>query len=489
MADNQLVDIVLCNAQVVTPSGVLRNSGVAVQGGHIVAVGEEDRLPPARRTIDGGGQYLLPGAIDPHTHPGPWGPFENDIRTETRSAAAGGVTTMVGIVKSTRMGQPYKKITEPQDVRSYGEVFPRARDIINEHAFVDMALTFAIVSDDYAREIPLCVEECGVTSFKFYLGYNRPNYFSRRIGLPTEWDDGTLFLGMEQIAKVGGLAAFHAENRQVARVLEERIKATGRKNLAAWEAASPDFLEAVDILKMGFFAKMLGCRIYVVHLNSRMGLEMVKRVRAEGVNITAEVCTQYLTLYDLEAEFPGAMAVNHPPIRDKSNADALWEGLAKGDIQCVGTDHVPGTRAELVTEGDVWKSFSGMATTELMLPILLSEGVNQGRFTIERVAQVASENTAKALNLFPRKGAIQVGSDADLVLVDLNLKRTVRGEDLHTMQDFCVFEGREFTGWPVLTMLRGEVIMEKGELVGDPRGTYLARTLDATPAAAGKGVK
>ncbi len=139
MTQGQEVDTVVRNAQVVTPSGILRDSGVAIDGGRIVAVGEENRLPPARKTLDGGGNYLLPGVIDPHTHPGPYRPFEDDVASETRSAAAGGVTTMVGIVKSTRLGQPYKKFTEPSDVVSYAEVFPRARDIINERAFVDMA--------------------------------------------------------------------------------------------------------------------------------------------------------------------------------------------------------------------------------------------------------------------------------------------------------------------------------------------------------------
>ncbi len=254
MTNNREVDTVIRNARIVTPSGILRDAGVAIDQGRIAAIGEADRLPPARKTLDGGGHHLLPGVIDPHTHPGPYRPFEDDVASETRSAAAGGVTTRVGIVKSTRLGQPYKKFTEPSDVVSYAEVFPRARDIINERAFVDMALTFAIVSDTHAREIPLYAEECGVTSFKFYLGYAIPTRWSARIGLPTAWDDGTLFLGMEAVAKIGGVAPFHAENRQVVRVLQERVKEAGKKDLAAWEEASPDFLEAVDILKVGFFA-------------------------------------------------------------------------------------------------------------------------------------------------------------------------------------------------------------------------------------------
>ena len=478
MTNNPEVDAVIRNVQVVTPSGILRDAGVAIDQGRIAAIGEEARLPPARKTIDGGGNHLLPGVIDPHTHPGPYRPFEDDVASETRSAAAGGVTTMVGIVKSTRLGQPYKKYVDPEDVVSFAEVFPRARDIINDRAFVDMALTFAIVSDDHAREIPLYAEECGVTSFKFYLGYAKATRWSSRIGLPTTWDDGTLFLGLEAVAKVGGVAPFHAENRQVVRILQERVKAAGKKDLAAWEEASPDFLEAVDILKVGFFAKHLGCHVYAVHLNSAMGLEMVKKVRAEGANMTAEVCTQYLTISKNDWPFPGAMAVNHPPIRDEANADALWAGLAAGDIQCVGTDHVPGFRDELVNEEDVWQSASGMTGSATLLPLLLSEGVNKGRLTIERVAQVTSENVAKALHLYPRKGAVQVGSDADLILVDLSEKRTVRGEDLHTASDFCVFEGRELTGWPVMTMLRGQVVMEKGDMVGEPSGQYLHRSLD-----------
>ena len=477
MTNQREVETLIKNAHVVTPAGTLRNAGVAIEKGRIAAVGEAERLPEGKKTIDGAGNYLLPGVIDPHTHPGPYRPFEDDVESETRSAAAGGVTTMVGIVKSTRLGQPYKEFAEPEDVVSYAEVFPRARDIINDRAFVDMALTFAVVSDQHAREIPVYAEECGVTSFKFYLGYAIATKWSSRIGLPTSWDDGTLFLGMEQVARIGGVAPFHAENRQVVRVLQERVKAAGKKNLAAWEEASPDFLEAVDVLKVGFFSKLLGCHTYAVHLNSGMGLDAVRKVRAEGAMMTAEVCTQYLTLTRDDWPFPGSMAVNHPPIRDKANQDKLWEGLANGDIQCVGTDHVPGFRDEIVNEEDVWQSASGMTGSATLLPLLLSEGVNGGRITIEQVARVTSENTAKAIHLYPRKGVIQVGSDADLVLVDLNEKRTVRGKDLHTASDFCVFEGRELTGWPVMTMVRGNVVMEKGKLVGEPTGQYLHRKL------------
>ncbi|MDP6620471.1 MAG: amidohydrolase, partial [Nitrospinota bacterium] len=228
MNNGPSVDTVIHNARVVTPSGTLNDSGVAINQGRIVAIGETQRLPAAKETIDAKGLHLLPGVIDPHTHPGPYRPFEDDVESETKSAAVGGVTTMVGIVKSTRLGQPYKKFAEPEDVVSYAEVFPRARDIINDRAYVDMALTFAIVSDQHAKEIPLYVEECGVTSFKFYLGYAIATRWSSRIGLPTSWDDGTLFLGMEQVAAVGGVAPFHAENRQVVRVLQERVKAAGK---------------------------------------------------------------------------------------------------------------------------------------------------------------------------------------------------------------------------------------------------------------------
>lgn len=380
---------------------------------------------------------------------------------------------MFAIVKCTRMSPEYKKLSEPEDVVSYLEVFPWARDMIEEHSVVDMGFTFAIICDMHAKEIPLYAEELGVTSFKFYLGYKDVDYFGRRIGLPLSWDDGTLYLGLENVAEINGVAAFHAENNQIARVLKQRLKDQGRMDLAAWDEGSPDFCEAIDVVKMAYLSKYLDCQLYEVHVSTRMGLEEVRKAQANGVKIVGETCPHYLVL---NTENSGILAKANVPIRSPKENEALWRGIQDGVLTCIGSDHVPCLYDEMYTEGDIWKSLSGFPEVETILPILLSEGVNRGRLSLEQVVDICCKNPAKTFGLYPKKGVIQVGADADLVILDLKKKRFVRAKEMKTASDFSVYEGWEFTGWPIFTMVRGNIVYEDGQVVGKPgTGQYLPR--------------
>lgn len=480
MARALKVDTVIKNAKVVTPEGIVPRAGLAINKEKIRAVASDRELPEAKRVIDAQGNYVMPGVIDPHTHPGAYRPFPKDIEMETKVGAAGGVTTMIGITKVTRMTKEFKKFTAPKDVVPYRKIFPLARKMVDELSSIDFAFTIAVQCDAHAAEIPEFARESGVTSYKFYVGYKDASKWTSSIGLPTTWDDGTLFYGMESIAKIGGVATFHAENNMINRILLDRVMKAGKKDLAAWEERSPDYVEAYDVNRVAYLSKLLNCCIYPVHISSGMGLDECRRAKDNGVNIIVETCPHYLTI-DMHAPYPAELAKVNTPVRDKKTHNALWAGLKNGDIDCIGSDHVPCYKKNVYVKGNIWKSLAGFPSFGFILPIMLSEGVNKGRISFPRLVEVMCRNTAKTFGLYPKKGDLRVGSDADLVIVDLKKERKLTYKTLPSDCDVSIYEGRQVKGWPVLTMLRGEVIWQDGKNIGPPRGEYVPRKVTGRP--------
>ena len=472
-----IVDLVVKNGRVVGPAKTLEKGWIAIEKGKIVAVGQLADPPESKEVIDAGGNYVIPGIIDPHTHPGVDRSFYHDIKSESKSAAAGGVTTFLGTVKSTRMTRKFTKFAKPSQVVSYHEVFPEATDIINNHSFVNVGFNFAVFCDLHAAEVESYVKDLGVTTFKFYHGYKDATDFAKRIGLPTAWDDGTLYYGLEQIGRVGALALFHAENNQITRILTQRLTDLGRKDLAAWEERSPDWCEAVDIVKFASLAKLTKTRLYVVHTSSKLGLEESNRQRSDGLDIINETCPHYMVLNKEKDAQHGVLAKVNVPIRGEEDNEALWEGFANGTVQCFGSDHIPRQQKKTYSPGNIWDCLAGFPGIETQLPVVLSEGVNKGRVSIERMVEVMSTNNAKVFNLYPQKGIIAPGSDADLVIVDIKKKKILKNEDLHTWGDYTVYEGREIKGWPITTMVNGRVVYQDGRFIGKPSGRYLFRTV------------
>jgi dihydropyrimidinase/dihydroorotase len=472
MTAQQPLDTLITNARIVSHDATL-DGAIGVRDGKVEFVTSSRELPVATNTIDAGGKYVIPGVIDPHTHPGVMHSFADDIRQETRAAAAGGVTSWFATIKSTKMDRSLKDYHDPEDAISYLEACPVAIDIVERESTIDVGFNLAIMSDRDSLEIPEIAERYGVTSYKFYAGYRDASPFARSIGLPVAWDDGTLFLGFESIARIGGLAMLHAENADVLRVLTSRLRSTGRQDLAAWEERSPDYAEAFHISQYAHFALVLGCTLYVVHTSSALGLEESNIWRARGASIVNETCPHYIIL-DKYSDPPGKWAKINTPIRTKSDNEALWRGLAAGTVQCTGSDHVPGPGFP-----DMWgPGHARMAQTEHILPLLLSEGVNKGRLTMEQLVAVTSYNTARTFGVYPQKGALLPGSDADLVVVDIDREETISTTNSmtwHSSAPATIWEGRRVKGYPVLTMLRGRVVVEGGRILEERGGTYLRR--------------
>ncbi|GBC69930.1 L-hydantoinase [archaeon HR01] len=443
-----LVDLVLKGGRLVTPEGIFQG-GVAVEDGVIVAVASDANLPPASEIIDCGGKFILPGVIDPHIHIGLHVSLEDDCHTETASAVAGGVTTAGRFVRS---------------LNSYKNFFKEEINVMNNHSYIDIFCHLGIMKMSHVKEIPEYARLFGVTSFKFYGKYGL-ELMSYRENPPQDvveqTDDGLLYLGFVEVAKLGeiGVACVHAENYEVIHWLKEELRRAGRNDLPSWAEARPWFCEAEYMLKALFFAKVAGNTLYNVHLSIGEGVKIIEQVMRDGVRVYAETCPHYLVLTK-DSPIKPIYGKISPPLREKRDVEMLWDGIARGIIKTIGSDHVIIPKTD-----DLWTSWPGVPGVGTLLPIILSEGVNKGRITLEKVAEICSRNAAKIFGIYPKKGTIQVGSDADLVLVDMNRETVLRAEKLYSKCGWTPYEGMKVKGVPVMTIVRGRKVVEEGAIV------------------------
>jgi dihydropyrimidinase len=468
-------DIVFKNGLIVTPAGTLEG-GVAIADGKIAAVGQDAFLPAGSREIDLAGKYVLPGVIDPEVHLGSHRSLADDFRSETRAAAASGVTTWGLQLNSLFITGGADRVKGPADIPTFTEAMPAFFDACRCSA-IDFFLTPIVGTEAHAEEMPRLAKEHGITSFKLHLQMQGswkpswPNY---------AFDDGTVYSVFETVAKLGppAIALLHCENWEIARVLENRLKAASRADMGAWDDRSPWLTEAGHARTYLYYARVLGCPIYIVHATTKETLAEIENAKREGLVVYSEIGAHYLVLHK------DAWKIN-VPLRDRSTHEALWQALSNGAIDCIGSDHVAHQRTrESMETGNVWTTISGFPSrVEGMLPMMLSAGVNKGRISIERLAQVASENPARIFGLYPRKGAILPGADGDLVVVDLNRRVKITRDILHTVTPWSIYEGWEVTGWPVMTVVRGHIVMEypekesRARVTDAPVGEYQRRHL------------
>jgi dihydroorotase (multifunctional complex type) len=436
-------ELVIRGARVVTHAEEFQG-GVAIVDGRIVAVGQDEALPAGTREIDAGGRCLMPGVIDPHCHLGVNYPYDEDMRTETAQAARGGLTTVL----------LYIRTKEPSYIPFYRE---RSR-VGEENVHVDFGFHFGIQREEHIHEIPQIVTETGVRSFKLYFGYEPDN----PIGIVPA-TDGWVYATMRAAAEIpGGVVSVHCENTGIATWLKEELKATGRQDLGAYTESRPAFCEVETIGRMIFLAELTGCPLYVVHTTVADGPVLAEAARARGVDVTIETCPHYLTrtAYDEDLDMRAKIS---PPLRDREQLEGLWRGILAGTVRSLGSDHVP----FFPKEGrDLWAEKPGIVSFPWELPLLLSEGVHRRGLPLTRLVEMNSYTPARRFGLYPRKGVLQVGSDADLVLVDLDEEREVT----HDGKGTCIYEGMRLKGWPVTTISRGRVVYEDGEVDPDAAG-------------------
>jgi D-hydantoinase len=448
------VDLTIKNCRIVKHDGII-DAGIAIQNNKIVVIASDAWLPDAVRQIDAHGNYVLPGRIDPHVHVDwPDWDFVEGTESTTRAAAAGGVTTIMNFLSGPG---------------SLVEMFHEKTTLIEHHAFVDSAFHMGIFTESQIDEIPQ-MAELGVPSFKFFLPYRGTEVVPPLVGI----DDGIVFCAFEEISKLGypGIALVHCENIEIFFKLKAKMIREGRDRDIHWDDVRPVLLEVESIRRTAYFSEVTGCPVYVVHLSSKEGVEQIRLAKAQGIDVTCETCPQYLTLTAEDVD--RVLGKVNPPLRrNREHSDTLWEALRNGVVECIGSDHAPCATKH---KQDFWDATVGFAGIQTALPVLLSEGVNKNRITLSKLVEVCSYNVARTFGLLPKKGVIEVGADADLVIIDVNKPFTVQAKELYHISDFTPYEGRELTGCPVLTMVRGNVVMENGEIVGDSgTGKYVPR--------------
>jgi len=449
-------DLFVKGARVVKPDAVVE-CGLAIREGVIVAALAPGETVDARRTIDAGGRYVLPGLLDTHLHLGTAAQsFDGDCASESRHAVTGGVTTLLPFV-----------ITRG----SYVEVLPEMQKAVAAGSLVDMVFHAIITREAQIEEIPRLAHEFGVRSFKTFMAYK-----GREIspsGIQGMGDDQICSV-FRQVAKIlGAIAIVHCENMEVIELHQQPFIAANRQDTAAWSDARPVFGELEAIRRMVAFAEAVGIELLIPHMGVGLGSEFLRQKAWGRGRVATETCPHYL-LFDKDTD-RGVMGKVNPPLRSVEHVEALWQRLVDGTVDVLGSDHCPFTKA--VKGTDLWSARAGItAGSAMILPVLLTEGMQRGRLGIQRVVELTSANAARLFGLYPRKGALEVGSDADLVIVDLDREVKVDLRTLNSVVDFSPYEGWVARGWADTTIAGGQVVYEKGEVVAErPRGRYLAR--------------
>jgi dihydropyrimidinase len=413
---------------------------VFADGDQITAIGA-NLDHPADEVVDAKGKYILPGAIDPHTHismPFMGTSAQDDYETGTRAAACGGVTCVVDFDLQQK-GETLLEAIERKKSWAEGKVC------------VDYSLHPAVMDPrpEVIEEVKNACQEYGTPSFKIFMVYD------------FRVDDATMIQLLEETKKHGGLVQVHAENVHIIDHMNRVLEKEGKLDPYYHAVSRPNIAEEEAIYRASKMVEMTGSRIYIVHLSSKEGLWIVKQARDRGVDVYAETCPQYLLLDEeryKEPDWNGAKYVMSPPLRTKESNDALWEGLRGGDLQVVATDHCPfdfNGKKDMNGKDDYKVIPNGAPGIETLLLMLHSEGVAQGRITLEKMVDVLSSGTARMFGL-KDKGEIAVGKDADIVVFDPDQKFTITQSKLHMNVDYTPFEGFEVTGMPSAVYSRGK---------------------------------
>lgn len=411
--------------------------------------------------IDASGYYVMPGGVDPHTHMDmPFGGTvtADDFETGSIAAAFGGTTTFIDFCL-TEKGKSLKSALEKWHTKS------------EDKAVIDYGFHLQILeaNEDVLKEMPLVIEEEGVTSFKIFMAYKDV----------LQADDETLFQTLVTAREHGGLVMVHAENGDVINYLTNKALEEGNTDPIYHALTRPPELEGEATGRAAELTALADSQLYVVHVTCQEAVEQIVEARSKGFHVYGETCPQYLVLdqtYLERTEFEGAKFVWSPPLRDSSNQDILWNALKSGQLQAIGSDHCSFNfkgQKELGKD-DFSKIPNGGPFVEDRFSVLFSEGVNQGRISLNKFIDLTSTQPAKLFGLFPRKGTIAPGSDADIVLFDPNVERTISVDTHHMNVDYSALEGMKITGEPVTVLSRGDYVIKDKQFVGKPgNGKYL----------------
>lgn len=462
-----MYDLIIKNGTVVLSNATIK-ADIAVKDGKIYSVGMHDHEVNALRVVDASDKYILPGIIDAHMHVE--APFQgcfgaNDFYTQSVSAAFGGVTTFLDFTNTFKGSSILRAINDRKKEMS--------------KSAIDYSIHVKIVeaNDNILDEIKE-LNNCGCPSFKIFMTY-------RKEGVMV--DDETILKVFKAAREYNLLAMVHAECNAIA---ESNIEIFSREGDLSWHRfpeSKPVLCETEAVSRAVLFSEYTGNALLLVHTTNGEASDIAKQAQRKNLPVYVETCPQYLTL---NSEFynreDGYLAICSPPLRNSSEAERLWRGISEGVISVTGSDDCTYSRKEKTMfleknqDGtfvqDFTKVVNGVSGIETRLPILLSEGVSKGRISISKLVDITSTNVAKLFGLYPQKGIIAPGSDADLVIVDMNKMVTLCPQVLHNNTDYCLYDGMVIKGYPVMTISRGKIIAENGKFHGERgRGNFISR--------------
>jgi dihydropyrimidinase len=444
-------DLRLSGGRVLLPGAEdLSEVDVLVRDGVIAGLCAPTAAADVAEDVSVAGLAVLPGIIDAHVHLGqditvPKTP--DDARRETEAAAAGGVCTLIAYLM---MATPYE------------EALDDAVAVMESHGVIDFGFHFCIVTREQLAALPVYAE-LGVSSFKFFMNFRGEE--GKYLGLPGN-DDGFLYDLMRAAADAGGMVDPHGENIEIVWNLRAQQMPEGLSPLATWNHTRPDFVESEAQQRAAFLASVAGASMYAVHVTNAETLDVLARQRDRYAHIFLETCPHYLT-HDIDSEL-GAVAKVNPPLRTAADREALWRAIARGDINVIGSDHVPRHRS--AKSDDIWKASAGFPGLQTLLPVLVSEGYHRRAIPLARLIDAVTRTPARTFGLWPRKGAIAIGADADFAIVDLDGRHTVRAAEQHSGAEYTIYEGWELTGAVEHTVLRGRFVVRDREVVAQDGG-------------------
>jgi dihydropyrimidinase len=441
-------DLLLAGGTVVTGAGI-RRADVGVRGGVVTALEPDLPRSAAGEALDVSGKLLFPGIIDVHVHP----VYLDDVADCSRVAAYGGTTTLLHFAYA----------------RTGDSLLQKAHEML-EDGLARSRLDFGLhggmfEAPQQVPEIPQ-VMELGVRTFKFFMPYIKQGWAT---------DDYQLIKAMDLLAERGGMAMVHAENGGGIDYLEDKYLTGPNASARYFNLTRPAVLEAEAVNRAIRLAEVVDCPLYIPHVTAARALRPIRQAQADGRPVFAETCPQYLTLTQEIIETQGAKAKIGPPIRTGEDQAALWEALADGTLHTVASDHAPKQKD---IDGDFLQQPFGSPQIETLLPLTYDGGVNRGWISTVRLVQVLCENPARIFGLFPRKGTIAVGSDADLVVFDPHRTFTIRAENQHSNAGYTLYEGRTVLGWPESSFQRGHPVLKDGEIVAEPGHAHFLPTLE-----------
>lgn len=444
-SDTSIYDIAISNGSVIIPGMGVFVANMGIINGKIATI--TNAKITGKQNLDALGKYVSPGIIDPHIHLGLFAPFEEEIETETKAAIAGGVTTIGCFI-----GSP----------DSHFNTFPEIEEKIKKLSNTDIIPHLIINNDTQKREIKDYIDYLGITSFKLYMN-----------GIPDivpDVDDGFILDVFDEIKKTNKkcMICVHTENRDLVKRATLRIKSEleDKATIRDWSKTHPEIAEEEAVIRLSYLAKKMGVNVYMVHISSADAIKRLRKMKPENKYINVETTSPYLTISNKSMD--SNIIKMEPPFRNLEDIEELWTGIEDDTIDTIGTDNVTMTKAEKNIQYDsVWNVIPGYPAVETHLPVLLNEGVIRRRIPIEKIIEKLTKKPAEMFGIYPQKGSMMVGSDADITIIDLNEIKEVNVENLHSRSDFSLYEGKKLQGWPIMTIKSGKIVYKDGRFTNE----------------------